>query len=203
VYAKLKRTWELFVVYEAVLSHGITALTNDVEESPSCELCVWRLRVSGRSGDDPWRRKFGVDIDSAIGGARRARERRKQVSDKARRDFCFAYVAQRCSPHGRRVRGRALDHLRACSKPALPCSSNSDLPSTNPKATRGRGLRPFQQWWWAWRAFLQGVVTEMTDAHGRCWSRQQHGFRRLRQAIPAVKRARTTKGPRERSLESA
>jgi hypothetical protein len=135
VYAKLKRTWELFVVYEAVLSHGITALTNDVEESPSCELCVWRLRVSGRSGDDPWRRKFGVDIDSAIGGARRARERRKQVSDKVRRDFCFAYVAQRCSPHGRRVRGRALDHLRAC-RPALfqQLGSAINEPKCNPRA---------------------------------------------------------------------
>jgi hypothetical protein len=94
-------------------------------------------------------------------------------------------------------------HSIISERAGRPYSSNSDQPSTNPNATRGRGLRPFQQWWWAWRAFLQGVVTEMTDAHGRYWSRQQHGFRRLRQAIPAVKRARTMKGPRERSLESA
>jgi hypothetical protein len=41
--------------------------------------------VSGRSGDDPWRRKFDVEIiDSGIGGARRARGPGEVPSERQR-----------------------------------------------------------------------------------------------------------------------
>jgi hypothetical protein len=95
-----------------------------------------------------------------------------------------------------------LDHLGACSEPTVP-------------ATRRAISKPK----WNSRTRTEAVSTVMMglarvpagrryrdllrDAHGQRWSRQQHGFRLLRQGIPAMKRARTTKGATRAELESA
>jgi hypothetical protein len=138
-----------------------TALTNEVQVIPGRELCGWSPRVSGRSGNDPWRRKFEVEIIDSVHWWRTTRAIAEEAFSKSRKVSdsneaqCLLHMKMFHMTWRMDARWRMCTQASHRVQPAGPGSGNSD--QRTPKPRFNEDLRPFQQWL-CLAAFLQGVV---------------------------------------------